>query len=52
MVWVINLSCNETQACTPEIALYFKEIDTDHNGQISQDERYAYVNAQHFQSQS
>lgn len=43
---------NDAQAGAIDVAKHFNEIDTDHNGQISQDELRAYINAQHEKSQS
>jgi Ca2+-binding EF-hand superfamily protein len=42
------MSRSETQ----QIAKHFNEIDTDHHGQISQDELHVYFKAQHEKSQS
>lgn len=47
-----QISLSEAQANAPRIAAHFNEIDTDHNGQISQDELRAFFSAQHAKSQS
>ncbi len=47
-----QLSLSEAQANAPRLAAHFNEIDTDHNGQISQDELRAFFSARRDQPRS
>jgi Ca2+-binding EF-hand superfamily protein len=47
-----QISLIEAQTNAPRLAEHFNEIDTDHNGQISQDELHAFFSARHDKSGS